>query len=104
MSNISSPQTHHRIAIIGSGPGGLTLLLTLFKRGIPATLYECEADKDSRAFLGGILDLEWETGQRALRENGMEDAFRKFARREAEETKLCGKDGVPIFHEGGTAG
>ncbi|KAL1945013.1 hypothetical protein VTO73DRAFT_2633 [Trametes versicolor] len=102
MSSNSSSQTHPRIAIIGGGPGGLTLLLTLSKRGIPATLYEREADKDSRAFLGGILDLEWETGQRALRENGMEDAFRKFARREAEETKLCGKDGVPFFHEGGS--
>ncbi|KAM5541347.1 hypothetical protein V8D89_004901, partial [Ganoderma adspersum] len=46
-----------RIAIIGGGPGGLTLLLTLHKRGIPATLYEREADFSTHRHLGGCLDL-----------------------------------------------
>ncbi|KAI0634416.1 monooxygenase FAD-binding protein [Trametes polyzona] len=94
-------KTTPRIAIIGGGPGGLVLLLTLYKRGIPATLYEREASADSRANLGGMLDLEWETGQRALRENGLEDAFVKNSRREAEEMRMCGKDGVPLLHVAG---
>ncbi|KAJ2973716.1 hypothetical protein NUW54_g12015 [Trametes sanguinea] len=59
-----------RIAIVGGGLAGLVLLLTLSRRGIPATLYERDADSNSRARLGGMLDLEWESGQRALRENG----------------------------------
>ncbi|KAI0819352.1 monooxygenase FAD-binding protein [Trametes gibbosa] len=103
MSKTSASETlrHPHIAIIGGGPGGLVLLLTLYKRGIPATLYEREADSNSRAHLGGMLDLEWESGQRALRENGMEDAFRRLSRRDAEETKLCGKDGIPLFHAPG---
>ncbi|KAH9903100.1 monooxygenase FAD-binding protein [Cubamyces lactineus] len=87
------------IAIIGGGPSGLVLLLTLSKRGIPATLYEREATSDSRAHLGGMLDLEWETGQRALRENGLEDTFVKHSRAgDAEELRLCGKEGVPLIH------
>ncbi|KAJ8472820.1 hypothetical protein ONZ51_g8270 [Trametes cubensis] len=87
-----------RIAIIGGGPSGLVLLVTLLKRGIPATLYEREASKDSRAHLGGMLDLAWESGQRAFRENGLEDEFIKNSRTgEAEEMRICGKDGVPLL-------
>ncbi|EIW52041.1 monooxygenase FAD-binding protein [Trametes versicolor FP-101664 SS1] len=101
MSSISTSQP--RIAIIGGGPAGLVVLLTLTKRGIPATLYERELDSESRAHLGGMLDLEWDSGQRAFRENGMEDVFRKHSRRDAEETRICGKDGVPLFHNEGKA-
>ncbi|KAH9885854.1 monooxygenase FAD-binding protein [Cubamyces lactineus] len=87
-----------RIAIIGGGPSGLVLLVTLLKRDIPATLYEREASKDSRAHLGGMLDLAWESGQRAFRENGLEDEFIKHSRTgDAEEMRICGKDGVPLL-------
>ncbi|KAH9892797.1 monooxygenase FAD-binding protein [Cubamyces lactineus] len=97
MSTQSSRQP--RIAIVGGGPSGLVLLLTLHKRGIPATLYEREATSRSRAHLGGMLDLEWDSGQRALRENGLEAEFVKHSRAgDGEETRLCGKDGVLLFH------
>ncbi|KAH9903099.1 monooxygenase FAD-binding protein [Cubamyces lactineus] len=87
-----------RIAIIGGGPGGLVLLLTLLKRGVNATLYERGTDKNARAHLGGMLDLIWESGQRALRENGLEEAFIATSRSgDGEETTICGKDGVPLY-------
>ncbi|KAI0671994.1 monooxygenase FAD-binding protein [Trametes maxima] len=92
-----------RIAIVGGGPGGLALLLTLLKRGIPATLYERDTDAVARAHLGGMLDLHWETGQRALRENDLEETFLKHSRRDAEEFRICGKDGVPLIHKAGAA-
>lgn len=88
-----------RIAIVGGGPAGLVLLLTLHKRGIPATLYEREADSESRAHLGGMLDLEWESGQLALCENGMEDSFKKYSRRDAQEFRVGGKDGVVLLRD-----
>ncbi|KAH9903113.1 monooxygenase FAD-binding protein [Cubamyces lactineus] len=88
-----------RIAIIGGGPSGLVLLLTLFKHGIPAMVYEREVSSDARAHLGGMLDLEWSSGQRALRENGLEELFVKYSRAgDAEETRICGKAGVPLIH------
>ncbi|KAI0671999.1 monooxygenase FAD-binding protein [Trametes maxima] len=90
-----------RIAIIGGGPGGLVLLLTLLRRGISATLYEREADYNSRAHLGGMLDLEYDSGQRALRENGLEDAFKKHGRRDAEAMKMTDKHGAPFFEKAG---
>lgn len=95
---MSNPPAQPRIAIIGGGPGGLVLLLTLLNRGVPATLYERDTAFDARAHLGGMLDLGWNSGQRALRENGLDAAFKAHSRREAEEAKMCGKDGVPIVH------
>ncbi|KAI0365366.1 FAD/NAD(P)-binding domain-containing protein [Pilatotrama ljubarskyi] len=97
----SSKNTAPRMAIVGGGPAGLVLLLTLQKRGVSATLYERDSDETSRAHLGGMLDLHWESGQRALRENGLEEVFKKNSRRDAEEVKICGKDGVPVFQKAG---
>ena len=77
--------THPRIAIIGGGPSGLVVLLTLHKRGIPATVYERDTDPFSRFHLGGTLDLRWEHGQRALRENGLAEVFAANSRPEGDE-------------------
>ncbi|PIL33921.1 hypothetical protein GSI_03628 [Ganoderma sinense ZZ0214-1] len=92
-SNLS---TQPRIAIIGGGLGGLALLLTLHRRGVPATLYERDPAFDARAHLGGSLDLGWKSGQRALRENGLQDAFDKNSRPEGEEMRIY--DGAGKLH------
>ncbi|KAM5543284.1 hypothetical protein V8D89_003158 [Ganoderma adspersum] len=95
---------HPRIAIIGGGLGGLALLLTLHSRGVPATLYERDTAFDARAHLGGSLDLGWKSGQRALRENGLQDEFDKNSRPEGEEMRICdgaGKIHLKLGGEGG---
>ncbi|KAM5541351.1 hypothetical protein V8D89_004905 [Ganoderma adspersum] len=81
--------TQPRIAIVDGGPGGLTLLLTLHKRGIHATLYGCEPSFASRRHLGGSLDLGYDTGQRALRENGLEQRFKQHSRPEGDASTYC---------------
>ncbi|KAI0362039.1 monooxygenase FAD-binding protein [Trametes cingulata] len=103
MSTASSASTQSQptVAIIGGGPAGLITLVTLLKRGVSATLYEREPSAASRAHLGSMLDLEWDLGQRALRENGLEEVFKKNSRRDAEETKIYGKDGHLLFHKVG---
>ncbi|KAI8989223.1 hypothetical protein BD414DRAFT_329912 [Trametes punicea] len=50
----------------------------------------------------GMLDLDWDSGQRALRENGLEDEFKRLSRRDAEELRLCGKAGIPLVHHKGS--
>ncbi|TBU61779.1 FAD/NAD(P)-binding domain-containing protein [Dichomitus squalens] len=75
--------THPRIAIIGGGPGPLVLALTLYRRGIPSTVYKRDTSVDSRAHIGGMLDLKYESGQRALSENGLEETFARNSRPEA---------------------
>ncbi|KAH9915185.1 monooxygenase FAD-binding protein [Epithele typhae] len=82
-----------RIAIVGAGPAGLVLHLTLVKRGVPSTLYERDASPSARIHLGGTLDLRWAYGQRALYENGLEAAFKAVSRPEGDESRICGKDG-----------
>ncbi|TBU34198.1 hypothetical protein BD311DRAFT_861415 [Dichomitus squalens] len=89
--------THPRIAIIGRGPGGLTLALTLHRRGVPFTVYERETSADSRARLGGILDLGYESGQRALRENGLGDIFARNSRPEADSTRVYDSSANLLF-------
>ena len=94
MSSTSSHQPN--IVIIGGGPSGLITLLTLHNRGVKATLYEREASSKSRAYMGGMLDLTWDEGQRALRENGLSDVFKHNSRLEAQESRLCGKAGIVL--------
>ncbi|KAH9939106.1 FAD/NAD-P-binding domain-containing protein [Epithele typhae] len=98
MSTTSAP-AYSGIAIVGGGLGGLALLLTLSRRGVPATLYERDTDAASRARLGGSLDLGYESGQRALRENGLETAFKKYSREEGDAMKICDAAGTVVFDD-----
>ncbi len=86
-----------RIAIIGGGPGGLTLARILLQRGIQSTVFELDEHPLSRP-QGGTLDLHPESGQFALRHAGLEAEFRSIARYEDQETRLYDKTGK-LHHE-----
>ncbi|KZW03540.1 tetracycline resistance protein [Exidia glandulosa HHB12029] len=87
-----------RIAIIGGGPAGLTLLNVLGRHGVKATLYEWDESEATRVHLGGMLDLHADTGQLAIRGAGLWDAFQKYARSEGEELIVTDRTGVPLMH------
>ncbi|KAI0737342.1 monooxygenase [Daedaleopsis nitida] len=97
---MSTDLTHPKIAIVGGGLAGLSLLLTLHRRGVQATLYERDPSFSARAHLGGSLDLGWKSGQRALRENGLQDEFTKNSRPEGEELKMYDAAGKLHLHHG----
>ena len=59
-----------RIAIIGGGPGGLTLARLLQIKGLNVKVYERDLNKDVRV-QGGALDLHTETGLAALDKAGL---------------------------------
>ncbi|KAF8651391.1 hypothetical protein AX16_004813 [Volvariella volvacea WC 439] len=87
------------IAIIGAGPGGLTLARLLYAKSIPITIYERDTTPFSRTSQGGTLDLHVETGQRALKEAGLFEEFKKIMRQEGEAFRLADKEGNLLIDE-----
>jgi len=87
-----------QIAIIGGGLGGLTLARILQVHGITATVYELDASADARN-QGGSLDIHEESGQRALREAELYEAFRHLTHPEGESTRILDKAGTVFVDE-----
>ncbi|MET9314856.1 FAD-dependent monooxygenase [Kribbella sp. NPDC003505] len=86
------------IAIIGGGPGGLTLARVLHVHGIAAVVYERDASRDARD-QGSMLDLHTDTGQAALRAAGLEQEFLRHARREGQDLRMFDFTGALLLQE-----
>jgi 2-polyprenyl-6-methoxyphenol hydroxylase-like FAD-dependent oxidoreductase len=85
-----------RIAIVGAGPGGLTLARLLHLHDIRAELFERDAHRHDRP-QGGTLDLHEDSGMLALRRAGLWDGFLQVARYEDQGDKLVDKSGALLF-------
>ncbi len=81
------------IAIIGTGPGGLTCARILQQAGVPVTIYERDPAPDTRD-QGGTLDMQRETGQVALARAGLLEEFLAQARPEGQDMQILGPDGT----------
>ena len=68
-----------KIAIVGGGPGGLTLARLLQLKGADVKVYERDINKDVRV-QGGALDLHTDSGLLALEKAGLLEAFKKHYR------------------------
>lgn len=91
-------QNLKHIAIVGGGPGGLMLGLLLQQQGFPFTIYE-RGYKNMHDDRGGSLDIHEDSGQLPLKEAGLFDTFRKYARYEGEDTRIVRKDGKILYDE-----
>jgi 2-polyprenyl-6-methoxyphenol hydroxylase-like FAD-dependent oxidoreductase len=95
MSNTKVPSSPVRIAIIGGGPGGLTLARILQISTTPSqaivTVYESDVSSTSRK-QGGSLDLHPQGGQYGLEKAGLLDEFKRLARDQEDELRIC--DGI----------
>lgn len=81
-----------RIAIVGAGPGGLTLARVLQMAGYSPVVYEGEASRYERQ-QGGTLDLETDSGQKALQAAGLLESFYEICRFEGQSSKIVDKNG-----------
>ncbi|MEV7404158.1 NAD(P)/FAD-dependent oxidoreductase [Streptomyces sp. NPDC091267] len=82
--------THHPIAIIGAGLGGLTLARVLHVNGIEAAVFELEPDRNART-QGGMLDIHEESGQDALRAAQLHEGFREKVHPGGEAMRVLDK-------------
>ncbi|MFE9680723.1 FAD-dependent oxidoreductase [Streptomyces sp. NPDC006285] len=93
-------RSHHPIAIIGAGLGGLTTARVLHAHGIEAAVFDLEPSAQART-QGGMLDIHEENGQRALHAAGLFEDFRKLIHEGGEAMRLLGPDGTVHVDESG---
>ncbi|WP_138989567.1 NAD(P)/FAD-dependent oxidoreductase [Larkinella sp. C7] len=79
-----------KIAIVGGGPGGLTLARLLQLNGATVKVYERDFNAEVRV-QGATLDLHEESGLEALRRAGLIDAFYANYRPEAGKLRILDK-------------
>jgi 2-polyprenyl-6-methoxyphenol hydroxylase-like FAD-dependent oxidoreductase len=84
---------HKKIAIVGGGPGGLTLARLLQLKGLDVKVYERDKDASVRQ-QGATLDLHYESGLKALREGGLIEAFKQNYRPGADRLTITDKNAV----------
>jgi 2-polyprenyl-6-methoxyphenol hydroxylase-like FAD-dependent oxidoreductase len=85
----------HRIAVVGAGPGGLTLARVLHRHGHPVTVLERDPGPRARP-PGGTLDLREGQGQRALDAAGLLGAFLALSRPEGQAMRILDTDGTVL--------
>ncbi|WP_069770583.1 NAD(P)/FAD-dependent oxidoreductase [Streptomyces sp. LUP30] len=85
----------HRIAVVGSGPGGLTFARVLHRHGHPVTVLESDPAPDARP-PGGTLDLHEGLGQLALDKAGLLPQFRQLSRPEGQAMRILDTAGTVL--------
>jgi 2-polyprenyl-6-methoxyphenol hydroxylase-like FAD-dependent oxidoreductase len=87
-----------KIAIVGAGPGGLTLARLLQMNGAEVKVYERDVNKDARA-KGATLDLHEESGLAALQAAGLMDAFKTNYRPGADKLIIMDKSANIVWDD-----
>lgn len=87
-----------KVAIIGGGPGGLTLARLLQQKGINVKVYERDENKNVRQ-QGSTLDLHKDTGLKALLEAGLMEEFKKYYRPGADKMKITDRNMTVVYND-----
>ncbi|GAB3274499.1 NAD(P)/FAD-dependent oxidoreductase [Larkinella harenae] len=88
-----------KIAIVGGGPGGLTLARLLQLQGATVSVYERDANPDGRV-QGATLDLHDDSGLAAIRKAGLLEAFKAHYRPGADKMRIVDQHGTVLFEDG----
>lgn len=86
------------VAIIGGGPGGLTIARLLRQKNISVRVYERDLDKNARV-QGSPLDLHYDTGLAALREANLWDEFKRNFLPGADREKIMNEKAEVFFSD-----
>lgn len=85
------------IAVVGGGPGGLTLARLLQQSGAQVTVYERDASREARV-QGSALDLHEDSGLAALEAAGLIEAFWANHRADLARLRLTDANGK-VLHD-----
>lgn len=86
------------VAIVGGGPGGLTLAKLLELKGVNVKVYERDTDKNARV-QGSSLDLHDESSLAALRKAGLFEAFKTNFMRGADKKLIMNEQAEVFFSD-----
>ncbi|MGW1838449.1 FAD-dependent oxidoreductase [Streptomyces sp. NPDC002067] len=81
-----------RIDVVGAGPGGLICARILQRHGAAVTVHDLDTSATARD-QGGSLDMHPGTGQHALKEAGLWDAFAPLSRPEGQQIRVADRHG-----------
>lgn len=87
-----------KIAIVGGGPGGLTLAKLLQDKGVNVHVYERDVNKFARQ-QGATLDLHEGSGLLAVEMAGLMDQFKQHYRPGAEKLRIVDEQATLFFDE-----
>jgi len=93
--------SNKKIAIVGGGPGGLTLARLLQMNGANVKVYDRDFNKDARV-QGATLDLHEESGLLALEKAGLMDAFKANYRPDADLLRIVDKSANILWDDADT--
>ncbi|MGJ1436157.1 MULTISPECIES: FAD-dependent oxidoreductase [Sphingobacterium] len=82
-----------KVAIVGGGPGGLTLAKLLQLKGVNVTVYERDSNKEVRQ-QGATLDLHEESGLEALRRANLMNEFKASFRPDAGRLRVLDEQAI----------
>jgi len=88
----TAPRPALSVAIVGGGPGGLTLARILQRNGINPSVFEREVSVNERS-QGGTLDLHHESGLKAMNDAGLMKEFKAHARFDGDTGRIQDKTG-----------
>ncbi|GAA4317718.1 NAD(P)/FAD-dependent oxidoreductase [Mucilaginibacter gynuensis] len=80
-----------QIAIVGGGPGGLTLARLLQLKGANVKVYERDFSSEARV-QGAIVDLHFDSGLKVMEAAGLMDAFKASYMQGADKYRMVDKD------------
>ncbi|MGO4214328.1 FAD-dependent oxidoreductase, partial [Terriglobus sp. YAF25] len=86
-----------KVAIVGGGPGGLTLARLLQQSGARVSVYERDQSRSARV-QGSALDLHEDSGLAALEAAGLTDAFWANHRPDLNNLRLTDENGT-VLHD-----
>ncbi len=97
-NDISMLLNNKKIAIVGGGPGGLTLAKLLQLKGVEVNLYERDVNREAR-LIGSPLDMHEGSGLTAIREMGLLKPFKEKYRPGADKKVIVNKQAQILFSD-----